>query len=515
MKKAKAIQVCGTGSGVGKSVITAGLCRIFLQDGFMACPFKAQNMALNSYVTKEGGEIGRAQAVQAHAAGIEPSVEMNPILIKPNTDTCAQVIVLGKPLRNMEAVQYIKHKKSLVKTVHKSFDRLINKYEAVVIEGAGSPAEVNLKSHDFVNMKMAEYARAPVILVCDIDKGGALAWVVGTLELLTGRERNRVRGIIINKFRGDINLLKPGIKFLEKRTGIKVLGVIPYFRDVRIPEEDSVPIESMVHPPRRTSGAKRVEQKEKKEKLLDVAVIYLPHISNFTDFDPLEKEPDVLLRYVRSQGELGNPDIIILPGTKNTTGDLQYLRKSGFAEKILFTIHGSRFTVLIGICGGYQMLGKKIFDKYGIESKNKEIDGLGLLPIETNLQKEKTLTQVRGKHLKSGLNISGYEIHHGKTNVPKGFKPLFQILSKETNDYDGMIDKSGRIIGTYIHGLFESDKFRRDFLNRIRIAKGWEPLKTETNYDQDIEFDKLANVLRENLNMGLIYKMLDLRKRVV
>ncbi|MFH1288158.1 MAG: cobyric acid synthase [bacterium] len=518
--KNKAIQICGTGSGVGKSVITAGLCRIFLQDGYKVSPFKAQNMALNSFVTKGGGEIGRAQAVQAQAARIEPTVEMNPVLIKPSSDTGAQIIVLGKPLNNMEAVQYIKYKSKLINIVRKSFDKLIEKYKIVVIEGAGSPAEINLKSHDFVNMKMAEYAKAPVILVCDIDKGGALAWVVGTLELLTKKERNRVKGIIINKFRGDINLLTPGIKFLEKRTGIKVLGVIPYFRDVRIPEEDSVPLEivasrqSLVASEALTGDELRAtsyEIRTTNDYKLDIAVIYLPHISNFTDFDPLEKEPDVLLRYIRSPEELGSPDIIIIPGTKNTIGDLKYLKDSGLAHKILFTIHDSRFTVLIGICGGYQMLGRKIFDKHSLESNCKKIEGLGILPVETSLEKEKILRQVKGKELISGRKIYGYEIHHGCAKIIGKYSPFFEISErdgKKAKYFDGIVSKNKQIFGTYLHGIFDDDSFRRDFLNRVRLKKGWTVLSQTTNFNVDKEFDKLANIVRENIDINYLYKIM-------
>ncbi|MDD5772699.1 MAG: cobyric acid synthase [bacterium] len=503
--RGKALQICGTGSGVGKSVITAGLCRIFLQDGFRVAPFKAQNMALNSFVTKGGGEIGRAQAVQAQASRLEPTVDMNPVLIKPSSDTGAQVIVLGKPLRNMEAVQYIEHKKDLIKTVHESFDRLINKYEAVVIEGAGSPAEVNLKSHDFVNMKMAEYAKAPVILVCDIDKGGALAWVVGTLELLTKKERKRIKGIIINKFRGDINLLTPGVRFLEKRTGIKVLGVIPYFRDVRIPEEDSVPLE-VASCKSHLSAVEEVTSK--KIKKIDIAVIYLPHISNFTDFDPLEKEPDVLLRYVRRPEELGSPDIIILPGTKNTIGDLKYLKNSGFAEKILVT-YDLRLVTILGICGGYQMLGRKILDSHSLESNCKKTDGLGVLPVVTSLEKEKILRQVKGKELFSGEKIYGYEIHHGRTKVIGKYSHLFEINErdgKKVRYFDGIVSGNKQVYGTYLHGIFDNNSFRRDFLNRIRSKKGWPVLSQTTDFNVDMEFDKLADVIRKNIDMDYLYK---------
>ena len=319
MKKAKAIQVCGTGSGVGKSVIVCGLCRIFLEDGYAPVPFKAQNMALNSFVTEDGGEMGRAQVIQARACRLKPVVDMNPILMKPSTDTSAQIILQGKPVKTMAVYGYKKYKKLAFPEVKESFTRLSKKYGVVVIEGAGSPAEINLRNQDIVNLRMAKFAKAPVLIVGDIDKGGVFAWLVGTLQLLTAEERKMVKGFIINKFRGDKRLLQPGITFLEKYTGIKVLGVVPYFADIKIPEEDSVSIEKPVG---------TVFSKKK----IKVSVIYLPHISNFTDFDALEREPDVQLRYVRYPGEIDHSDIIIIPGTKNTISDFHYFRKSGLAE---------------------------------------------------------------------------------------------------------------------------------------------------------------------------------------
>ncbi|MFH1128602.1 MAG: cobyric acid synthase, partial [Candidatus Omnitrophota bacterium] len=366
--KSASIQICGTGSGVGKSVIVAALCRIFLQDGYKVAPFKAQNMALNSYVTLDGKEMGRAQVTQAQASGIEPTVDMNPILIKPNSDTGAQIIVRGKPIGNMSVAEYTKYKNSGFGIIRQSLRKLLDEYEVVVMEGAGSPAEINLKSHDIVNLKIAEYAKAAVILVGDIDKGGVFAWIVGTLELLSKKERKMIKGIIINKFRGDKTLLMPGIEFLEKRTGIKVLGIVPYYRDINIPEEDAVPLDSFK------------EKDGKKEHKLNIDVIYLPHISNFTDFDALEREDDVRLRYVKSPQELEIPDMIIIPGTKNTISDLKYLKKCGLAKKIKSIINSNRTTTLVGICGGYQMLGNKIFDKDGLESKHGEEEGLKLLP---------------------------------------------------------------------------------------------------------------------------------------
>jgi len=500
--KAKAIQICGTGSGVGKSVMVAALCRIFLQDGFRPCPFKAQNMALNSYVTKAGGEIGRAQAVQAQAARLEPSADMNPILIKPMSDRKAQIIIKGKPLENMSVYEYVNYKKETRNTVFASFDRLIKEHEIVVIEGAGSPAEINLKSHDIVNMQMAKYARAPVILIGDIDKGGVFAWFIGTLELLTKEERRMVKGFIINKFRGDQRLLRPGITFLEKKTGIKVLGVIPYFKDIRIPEEDSVPLEK--------HSADKSRQLNSQEKIIDIAVISLPHISNFTDFDALENEPDVNLRYVLPQEVLGKPDVIIIPGTKSTVFDLNYLRKTGMARKIHQAFESGSLLNLIGLCGGYQMLGEHIRDRDAAESADKETPGLGVLPVVTVFKKEKILSQVKAQEIVSGISVSGYEIHHGRTRLLNGCRPLFRITErqgKRVQDVDGASVKDGKIWGTYMHGVFDTDDFRRSFLNKIRIKKGWQPL-SPTIFNPDKEFDKLAALVRKNLDMESVYKII-------
>lgn len=490
------IQVCGTGSGVGKSILVSALCRIFLQDGLRPCPFKAQNMALNSYVTKDGGEIGRAQAAQAQAAKLEPSVDMNPILIKPMSDRKAQIIVKGKPLENMSVYEYVSYKKEAREAVFTSFSRLAGEYDIVVIEGAGSPAEINLKSHDIVNMQMARRAHAPVILVGDIDKGGVFAWFVGTLELLTQEERRMVKGFIINKFRGDQRLLRPGISFLEKRTGVKVLGVIPYFKDIRIPEEDSVPLERHA-----AVVGKRA---------IDIAVISLPHISNFTDFDAFENEPDVRLRYVSSAEELGSPDAVILPGTKSTVFDLNYLRKTGIAAKIKRLFESNLLFNLVGLCGGYQMLGERIYDKESAESPDMEASGLGFLPAVTVFRRGKILSQVKAMDIASGVEVSGYEIHHGRTRLLDGCRPVFKITERQgrkTRDFDGASFCGGRIWGTYMHGVFDSDNFRRGFLNNIRAKKGLVPLPCAVS-NPDKEFDRLAALVRKNLDMESVYKII-------
>lgn len=497
----KSLQICGTGSGVGKSVMVAALCRIFLQDGLRVCPFKAQNMALNSFVTKDGGEIGRAQAVQAHACRIDPLVDMNPILMKPTHDTRAQIIVHGRSQGNMSALEYTRYKKIAKAAVVESYKRLADEYELVVIEGAGSPSEVNLKSHDIVNMRMSKIAGAPVILVGDIDKGGVFAWIVGTLELLTKEERKRVKGIIINKFRGDKRLLRSGITFLEKKTGIKVLGVIPYFKDIRIPEEDSVSLE------KRTGES---NARKSKAGLVDIVVIKLPHMSNFTDFDALEEEPDVRLRYVTVKSELGNPDAIIIPGTKSTIADLGYLEKSGFSEKITKLAAGPSTVSVIGICGGYQILGEKIYDREKTESSKESVKGLGILPLITSFGQEKILSQIKAVEIKSGLKVTGYEIHHGRTQSPDGCGPVFKIIERQgeiIQDFDGAFSGEGRVWGTYIHGVFDEDGFRRNFINSLRSKKGLPRLARTKSFNPDREFDKLADLVRENINMKLLYKI--------
>lgn len=498
--KTKVIHICGTGSGVGKSIIVTALCRIFQQDGYKVCPFKAQNMALNSFVTKTGGEIGRAQAVQAQAARIEPTVDMNPVLIKPTTDVGAQIIIWGKPVGNMDALKYTQYKKNLVNTVRESFNKLKKRYEMIVMEGAGSPAEINLKRHDIVNMKMAEYAHAPVILVGDIDKGGVFAWLWGTLDLLTKKERQRVKGLLINKFRGDKTLLTSGVRFLEKKTNKKVLGVIPYFKDIRIAEEDSVVLDKL----------ERV--KSNAVALINIAVVHLPHISNFTDFDPLEREKDVAVKYIRSPEELDGADVIILPGTKNTIGDINWLKTTDLASKIGVKLKSPKAPVLVGICGGFQMLGKKILDPLQIESNLGQSEGLGVLDMVTTLEKKKTTTQIKAKELASGIEVRGYEIHHGKTQKSDSLTAVFKIVErkgKKVNINDGAKSTQGNVWGTYVHGVFENDQFRKLFLNQIRKKKRFAVDLKDEGFSQDEEFDKLAQLLRQNINMGYLYKILE------
>ncbi len=533
----KVLMVQGTASHVGKSVLVAALCRIFRQDGFRVAPFKAQNMSNNSYVTPDGGEIGRAQAVQAEAAGIEPSVEMNPILLKPEADSRSQVVVLGRPLQSAGARSYFRMKPQLWEVVSQSLDVLRARYDIVVIEGAGSPAEINLKQTEIVNMRVARYANAPVLLAGDIDRGGVFASLVGTLELLEPEERAHIRAFIINKFRGDLTLLEPGLRFLEERTGIPVAGVVPYFKDIHIPEEDSVALEFS-------------RRQEKKTPVLDIAVIGLPHISNFDDFDPLAREAGVGLRYVRTVDELGTPDMVVLPGSKTTVADLEWLRQQGIAERIQWM--GRNGTVVMGICGGYQMLGTRILDPEGVESRREETEGLGLMPVTTVFAGTKETHRVRGEVKEapgilqgaSGLPVEGYEIHMGRSfphpllPSPKSpHSPLYERgvkgdlgkrgqggISEDQGEGlapfhiqersgrpcdqpDGAIDPSGRILGTYIHGLFYSSGLRRAILHHLAQSKGVTLPQGSDLQSRDEEYDKLARLVRRSLNMGLVYRM--------
>jgi len=512
--KAKVIMIQGTGSSVGKSVIVAALCRIFYQDGFRVAPFKAQNMALNSFITKDGGEMGRAQVVQAEACGIKPTVDMNPILMKPTSDMGSQIIVQGRPVGNMQAQEYRNYKSKLISVVKDSFLKLAVNYEVIVIEGAGSPAEINLREDDIVNMRMAQIANCPVLLVGDIDKGGVFAWIVGTLELLTKEERERVKGIIINKFRGDKEILQPGLDYLERKIKTPVLGVIPYFRDIRIEEEDSVNLEK-----------NKYNTPQPEQGKINIEVLYLPHISNFTDFGPLEREEGISLRYVKMGDKLGEPDLLIIPGSKNTLDDLYCLKKLGYQEEILNRL--KKGTVIVGICGGYQMLGRQIYDPEHTESFREKIEGLGLINGATTLRSKKITFQVRARLLPNSFfniqdELSGYEIHTGETFLSGDEKPLFKINKRgftQTDINDGAIGKGGMVWGTYIHGIFDNNSFRESFINFLRRKKGLS-ISSCVNQDRrsyqeekDREYDKLACLVRDNLNMDKIYHILGIEKR--
>lgn len=496
---AKTLMIQGTASSVGKSVLVTALCRIFLQDGFKVAPFKAQNMALNSFVTREGGEIGRAQAVQAEAAAIEPSVDMNPVLLKPEADAKSQVIVLGKVVKTLKANQYYDYTPYLVGVIEDSLNRLRSRYDIVVIEGAGSPAEINLKEREIVNMRVARMANAPVLLVSDIDRGGVFASIIGTLELLTPEERDLVKGLIINKFRGDLTLLKPGLDFLEKKSGKPVLGVIPYLRDIKIAQEDSVYLDER----RADSSSQDV----------DIAIIRLPHIANYDDFDPLE-ELGCTVRYITESSELGNPDLIILPGTKSTIADLVYLRERGMAPAIIQRAKAG--TPVIGICGGYQMLGKTINDPDRVESPETSVAGLGLLDIETTFGQVKTTTQIGARVVAnkglfeglSGVEIIGYEIHMGHSRS-QNQAPAFQVIETpqgKADYFDGAVSDDCLIFGSYIHGLFHNVNFTHTLFNRLRQLRGL-PVTATVAIDKDEQYDELARIVRANLDMRQVYQI--------
>lgn len=501
------IMMMGTSSHVGKSILATAMCRILYRKGRKVVPFKAQNMALNSYVTRDGDEMGRAQVAQAEAAGMEPMVDMNPVLLKPTGNAASQVIIMGKPVGNMSAREY--HRGYSLKAfdaVKEALGRLDKEYDTIVIEGAGSPAEINLKANDIVNMRVAKYLQAPVLLIADIDRGGALASLVGTLELLDEEERALVKGLVINKFRGDVTLLTPAIDFLEKKTGKPVLGVVPHIDQMGIDDEDSVSLEEKQAAP--TEGDIRI------------AVIQTPKISNFTDFDALAHEKDVALYYVKAVEDLGEPDVIMLPGSKNTTEDMLYLRKSGLGEKIL--AHAKAGKAVIGICGGYQMLGEVIRDPQHTESQNDEAAGLGLLGMETVFASEKLTSQVvaqcqdlhfMGQSI-SADNLQGYEIHMGHTAFTREADnhpfTVCQRRGKACASQEGTANAAGNVFGTYIHGVFDNDVFRRSVLNAIRHSKGLEALDNTRNVmaEKQQAYEHLADVVENALDMEKLYQIM-------
>jgi adenosylcobyric acid synthase len=534
----------GTMSGAGKSILTAGILRVLRQDGYRVAPFKSQNMALNSYVTREGLEMGRAQVVQAAAAGMEPSADMNPILLKPMGDTTSQVIVNGRPIGKMRAADYYKVKKSLIPDILAAYERLRERADIIVIEGAGSPVEINLREGDFVNMGLAEMVDAPVLLAGNIDPGGVFAQLLGTIQLLRPEERARVKGLIINKFRGDVSLLQPGLDMFAEYCDIPFAGVVPWIR-LDLDEEDSMS-EKLAG---RGAGAGA-------DTSVDIAVIRLPYISNYTDFAPLERLPGVTVRYVAEASLLGQPDLIILPGTKNSIGDLRWLRESGMEARIRDAAGRS---LLIGICGGFQMLGRRILDPLGSETGGTE-DGLGLLPVETLFSADKYTRQVHGTARQlpgvwaplSGLPVSGYEIHMGRTEYPAdrdkgtsvfaqltdggpdvavtpvGGTPDVAVTPAEENP-DGAV--CGNVLGTYLHGVFDETPFRSALIDLLRKRKegtcsetgAAEALHIRSSHTlsgresafsgiesarqiQDRQLDMLADVLRESLDWELIYR---------
>jgi adenosylcobyric acid synthase len=500
--------ILGTSSNVGKSVLAAAFCRIFYQEGYLTSPFKAQNMALNSFVTADGGEMGRAQVTQAQAAGREPDVLMNPILLKPTGQASSQVIILGKPQGTLSALRYHgEYQRKTWPVVQESLQKLMAENDILIIEGAGSPAEVNLKQNDIVNMRVAMAINAPVLLVADIDRGGALASVVGTLELLEPEERNQVKGIVLNKFRGDIKLLQPALDFLAEKTGIPVLGVVPYYTDFDIPEEDSVALD------KEQGSSSRQDSGQK----LDIVVIRLPYISNFTDFDALKDEPDVQLRYVRKAGELGDPDLVILPGSKNTLADLGFLHESGLAEKLQQRWRDSG--PIIGICGGYQMMGRLVRDPEHTESNLEEIPGLGLLPMETEFYPEKYTVQSQGIILADSLFLKrcqgqpvvGYEIHMGRSYIDEGCSPLFELTVNNTLYTDGL--QAGSALGTYLHGIFDNDGLRQALLEWLWQRRGQQrPLDSTVSQAalREMAFNQLADLVRQNMDLAAVRSIMGL-----
>ena len=501
---ARTLMLQGTGSSVGKSLLCAALCRIYRRAGIDVVPFKAQNMALNSYVTRDGLEMGRAQVVQAEAASVEPTVDMNPVLLKPETGTRCQVIVGGKPVTSLSAADYFGRKLDLWPTVAEALDRLRAAHELVVIEGAGSPAEINLRDKDIVNMRVARYADSPVLLVGDIDRGGVFASLLGTLEWLLPEERALVRGFVINKFRGDVRLLAPGPDMLTERTGVPVLGVVPYARDLGIAEEDSVALDER----RETFG---------EGAAVDVAVLRLPHISNFDDFDPLEREPSVRLRYVERPQDLGAPDLLILPGTKTTIPDLTYLRTSGLADSVVGLARAG--TPVVGICGGYQMLGLRLHDPDGVESDGGSAPGLGLLPVETTFVADKRTCRVEGRVLAgsglaaalAGERVVGYEIHTGRTTGSGGSAiRIERRLDAPADDLDGAVDDAGLVLGTYLHGLFASDGLRRSLVGWLASRKRREVAFAES-WSRDAAYDRLADLVESSLDMARLADIVGLR----
>ncbi len=494
--------VQGTGSGAGKSLIAAALCRIFRDKGVNVAPFKAQNMALNSAITRDGGEMGRAQILQAEAARVEPTVDMNPILLKASGEMGSQVIIQGKVHSCMKAREYYGFKKTAWEAVKQSFDHLSRQYELIVLEGAGSPAEINLMNVDIVNMAAARYAKAPVLLVGDIDKGGVFASLYGTVKLL-GNQSRLVKGFIINKFRGDPAILAPGLDMIQDKTGKPVVGVLPYIYDIGLPEEDGLSLQKISNFKPRISNI----------EMIKVVVVRLKYISNFTDFDPLQHEPDVELIYSLNPADIENADLVIIPGSKNTVKDLLSLKEHDLDASIK-RAHAKGIQI-IGICGGYQMSGKKIFDPYSVESSNKAVDGLGLLNIETTFGKKKTTCQAEAELIDAAVtgnslfsHLRGYEIHMGESTGDIG---VFKLKRFSSNDESLALEgsRNNNCWGTYLHGIFENDLFRRSLLNMVRTQKGLPPLTDARSYGaiKEKALNALADIVREHLDMKFIERL--------
>lgn len=505
---ALAIMCVGTGSHAGKSVLAAALCRIYARRGYRVAPFKAQNMALNSFVTPEGGELGRAQAYQARAAGVEPHVDMNPVLLKPSSQTGSQVIVLGRPVRHMAVREYHAYQPEVWPTVTAAYDRLRAANDLIVIEGAGSPAEINLRDQDIVNMKMALYAQCPVLLIGDIDRGGVFASLVGHMELFTPEERALIAAFVINKFRGDATLLDSGIEFLRERTGVPTLGVVPMLADWRGDEEDSLGIDDR-------------RRKAKPDAPVQIAVIRLPFMSNYTDFDALADEPDVNVRYVTTASGLDGASAIVLPGTKSTIADLEWLRRSGLAAAV--RERAAAGTPVLGICGGFQMLGRRIHDPERVESDAGSVDGLGLLDTETTFAGDKRTVRVDGELLDApgetaggllgpaGTPLHGYEIHMGRTTLGPGAAPLLRLRGAgDTGHADGA--GTARVCGSYVHGLFDHPALHGAFLNGLRAGLGL-PARESVVPPVDDDIDRLADHVEQYLDAELLERIVGLEGR--
>ncbi len=524
--RAKALMFLGTGSDVGKSVLAAAFCRILRQDGYRVAPFKAQNMALNSFITPEGGEMGRAQVVQAEAAGIEPHVDMNPILLKPTSHVGSQVIVRGRAIGNFSARDYYRYKPQLVSVVRESFENLAQRCQVIVLEGAGSAVELNLKEHDLVNLAMADLADARCILVGDIDRGGIFASLLGSLMLMTAAERDRIIGLMINKFRGDPELFESGVQILEDRSQRPVLGVIPHFDHIAIPEEDSVAL-------RRRMQRSTADGDDTRPA---IGVVRLPYVSNYTDFDCLEQDPGVCLAYFNRPQQVFDFDAVILPGSKNTLEDMEFLRRCGLAEAIQ-SFYKAGGTV-IGVCGGYQILGRRIRDPQGVESRLRQQEGLGLLAMETEMFPDKITTQVEAETVLDlfaseypvpvdrarATPLHGYEIHMGRSfPLDDSLRACFRILKRngvsvdEPDGLDGLVSADGRVWGSYIHGLFDNDAFRRAFVQCLarRSGRRGEIAPGSFSFDQwkDDQYDLLADHVRQHADVVRIYRLLGLERR--
>lgn len=499
---AKTLMIQGTASHVGKSVVTAALCRLFSRRGLRVAPFKAQNMSNNSFVTPEGHEIGRAQAVQAQACGIPPHVDFNPVLIKPSGERSAQVIVEGRVAGQVGASDFLSVRDRYQGIVHAAFDRLAKRYDLIILEGAGSPAEINLREQDMVNMAMARHASAPVLLVGDIDRGGVFASLVGTLELLPPSERRHVKGYLINKFRGASELLSPGLQMLTDRTGVPCLGVLPHWNDLSLPEEDSLGWPSATR-----ARCDRQEGLQPTTDRLRVGIVELPLMSNFTDFDALAAEPDLELLPVRDSVDQ-DLDLLLLPGTKNTAAGLRFVHEHGIgsvARQVL-----ERNGMILGLCGGYQMLGHSLVDPHGVESNAPRLQGLGLLDATTVLERSKVTAHVSGHDRVWGCSIQGYEVHMGRTEADQT-EPFLDIRTTGRTDWrpDGSVRSDGRVIGTYVHGLFDAPGFRRRVLNHLRAGKGWPALPCERGASTEDRLDGWADFVQRHVDVDPIHAMIE------